>query len=246
MRTENWFSVSYGADLYSFHKEVVGFFFLARTCFWWCGRLIFKLGKSVAMFWIPKWLADYDNLSEQQWKQFTALDGDFYLLTHTFKVKTAVCHPTRGLFTFHLPCIWPGRVCFLLPSTNAIDVKDRDVWWRTFPTGNERAGTVDHLAREAQIAADGRRNGSLIASLCSSVENLHKHGKVSVWATHLEVSCCRARNAFDVSTVLSCSFRSQRLLPAQGQVYFSLTLAKWKLLQNLKWVRCLADYICEV
>ena len=32
--------------------------FLARTCFWWCGRLIFKLGKSVAMFWIPKWLTD--------------------------------------------------------------------------------------------------------------------------------------------------------------------------------------------
>lgn len=28
--------------------------FLAHTCFWWCGRFIFDLGKSVAMFWIPE------------------------------------------------------------------------------------------------------------------------------------------------------------------------------------------------
>lgn len=33
--------------------------FLAPTCFWWCGRFIFNLGKSVAMFWIPKWLTDW-------------------------------------------------------------------------------------------------------------------------------------------------------------------------------------------
>jgi len=120
------------------------------------------------MFGIPEWLADWENRFEQQWKRFAALDGDFCLRTHTFKVKTfAVCQPARGLPAFHLPCFWPGMAYFLIPSTNDIGGEDTDLLWPSFPAVNEHVGTADHLARDTQIAADSRSNGSLITRLCS-------------------------------------------------------------------------------
>lgn len=87
----------------------------------------------------------------------------FISLHILFKVKTsAVCPPTGELFTFQLPCTWPGRVYFLVLFTDDRDAKDTDRLWPNFPAVNERVGTVDHLAGDAQIAADSRSNGSLI------------------------------------------------------------------------------------
>lgn len=41
-----------------------------------------------------------------------------------------------------------------MTSTNDIDAKGTDSLWPIFPAVNEYAGTVDHLARDTQIAAD--------------------------------------------------------------------------------------------
>lgn len=73
----------------------------------------------------------------------------------------------QGSFTFHLPSAWPGRVYFLIPSTNDIDAKDTDLLYSNFPAVNEHVGTVAYLARDTQIAADSRSNGPLITLLCS-------------------------------------------------------------------------------
>lgn len=52
-----------------------------------------------------------------------------------------------------------------LTSTNDTDPKGTDYLWPFCPTVNRHAGTVDHLARDTQIAADSRKNGSLIYAL---------------------------------------------------------------------------------
>lgn len=87
----------------------------------------------------------------------------FIYLHILFKVKTsAVCPPTREMFTFQLLCTWPGGLYFLIPSADYRDAKDTNFLWPNFPAVNERVGIVDHLAGDAQIAADSSSNGSLI------------------------------------------------------------------------------------
>lgn len=95
-----------------------------------------------------------------------ALDGDFCLLPHTFKVKTmAVCHPAQEHFSFPLPYVLPGRARFFLHLPNDTGAKDTDFLWPNFPAANEQVGTVDHLSGDTQIAVDSRSNGSLITQL---------------------------------------------------------------------------------